>query len=155
MLVRRANHFALSVSNIERSLAFYNGLLGLEVVGRNAAVAEIPGFSTVVRLPHLEAEWALLRLGQDNVFLELMCYREPSGRSLPEGHGPADRGWAHIALEVDDVDAAHDELVRRGVRVLSRPVNLGRHTTFFAQGPDGEIVELLEERSPLPSQWSV
>lgn len=155
MLVRRANHFAISVSNMERSLAFYRDILGLELVGRNTAVAEIPGFSTEVGLPEIDAEWALLRLGAEDVFLEVMCYAQPPGRPLAEDHMVADLGCAHIALEVDDVTAAHDLLVRRGVSVMSSPVDLGRHTSFFARGPDRELVELLEERAPLPAAWRV
>ena len=154
MTVLRVNHVAVSVSDMEASLGFYRDLLGLELVGRNPVVEQLSGFSTVVALPDFHAEWALLRVGEGG-FLELMCYAEPIGQRIWDGHTPADIGMAHIALEVDDVRATWSKLIERGVETFSEPTNLGRHTTFLARGPDREILEILEERAPLPPEWRV
>jgi catechol 2,3-dioxygenase-like lactoylglutathione lyase family enzyme len=77
----------------------------------------------------------------------LWCYENPRGRPLPDDYKPADRGVTHIALEVDDVDAMHARVVNAGFRAKSAPVDLGIHKTCYVHGPDGEIIELLEDRS--------
>jgi catechol 2,3-dioxygenase-like lactoylglutathione lyase family enzyme len=96
----------------------------------------------------VHGEWALLAAGSDRV--ELIAYAQPCGRPLPESHTPADLGIAHLALEVDDIEAAFALIVGAGYSVTNRPVNLGRHTTFYVRGPDGEIVEVLEEHCMEP-----
>jgi predicted enzyme related to lactoylglutathione lyase len=50
-------------------------------------------------------------------------------------------------VEVDDLDDMHRRLVAAGVPVTTAPEDLGIHRTLYARGPDGEYLELLEDRS--------
>jgi catechol 2,3-dioxygenase-like lactoylglutathione lyase family enzyme len=91
----------------------------------------------------LNGEWALLAAGADRV--ELVSYHRPAGRAADGLRRPADHGLAHLAFQVDDVDGMHARLTRAGVSTVSAPVTLGRHRAFYAHGPDGELIEILEE----------
>jgi len=60
-----------------------------------------------------------------------------------------DPGIRHLAILVDDFDAAHEQLRQAGVRFLSEPVNnQGNRLVFFADG-DGNIVHLVHRQKPL------
>ena len=59
-------------------------------------------------------------------------------------------GLRHLAISVDDFDAAYDRLVKAGVRFLTQPGNVkGNRLVFFADG-DGNLVHLVQREKPLP-----
>lgn len=60
-----------------------------------------------------------------------------------------DPGIRHLAISVDDFDAAHQQLRSRGVRFLGEPINnQGNRLVFFADG-DGNFVHLVHREKPL------
>lgn len=61
-----------------------------------------------------------------------------------------DRGIRHLAIAVDDFDAAHEDLKAKGVKFLTEPYNnQGNRLVFFEDG-DGNIVHLIHREKPLP-----
>ena len=51
------------------------------------------------------------------------------------GQTMKDPGLRHLAISVDDFDAAYDRLLKAGVRFLTEPVNnKGNRLVFFADG---------------------
>jgi len=114
------NHVSLLVSDTERALEFYHGLLGLAIDGSR---------------PDLGFPGAFLDAGNAQIhLLELAPPIEAAGGK----HGGRDR---HVALEVVDLEVIIAELERAGVAyTLSRS---GRRA-LFCRDPDGNAVELLE-----------
>ena len=144
MTVRRVNHTGISVTDMERSLAFYRDVLGLRLV-MDMDVERHPGLDTVVGMTDAVGRVVFLRAG--DTLVELWCYSEPRGRPLDASYRPADLGVTHVAFEVDDVDEVHRVVVAAGYHANSAPVDLGLHKTCYVRGPDGEFVELLEDRT--------
>jgi len=61
-----------------------------------------------------------------------------------------DPGIRHLAIDVDDFDAAHAELKKRGVHFYTEAINnQGNRLVFFADG-DGNILHLIRRPQPLP-----
>jgi glyoxylase I family protein len=61
-----------------------------------------------------------------------------------------DPGIRHLAIAVDDFDAAHKRLAAAGVQFLSEPMNKqGNRLVFFADR-DGNILHLIHRERPLP-----
>ncbi len=61
-----------------------------------------------------------------------------------------DPGIRHIAIQVDDFDAAHAQLQRAGVKFLAEPTGTqGNRIVFFADG-DGNFLHLIHRQKPLP-----
>ncbi len=133
---------ALSVSSLERSVAFYRDLFGLEVI-RVLESGPESRLGEVVDLPGCHARIAHLRLG--NSMLEVFEYKEPRGETLPPGRRQADHGWIHLGFRSTDVRADYASLKAKGVQFLSAPVEFrpGVWIVYF-RGPDGEICELRE-----------
>lgn len=61
-----------------------------------------------------------------------------------------DPGIRHLAIAVDDFDAAHENLKGKGVQFLGEPYNnSGNRLVFFADR-DGNILHLISREKPLP-----
>lgn len=138
----RFDHSALSVANMDRSLAFYRDLLGLEVRRILEPNPALP-LGTVVGLPGARARIAHLMLGP--VMLELFEYQSPAGEPIPPTRRQADHGWIHIGLRSSDVRGDYARLQAAGVTFLSAPVEFRpRVWIVYFHGPDGEVIELRE-----------
>lgn len=142
--IRRVNHTGVSVRDMERSLAFYRDLLGLELIF-DSDLDDVEALSEVVGMRHARGRVTWLRAG--DTMLELWQWDAPAGRPLPDDYRPADRGVTHFALEVDDVDALHRRITAAGFPANTAPKDLGLHKTTYVRGPDGEIIEILEDRA--------
>ena len=80
--------------------------------------------------------------------LELIQYHGPSERSQVDSR-PCDSGFAHVAYDVDDVDAAvaasapHQVLPIGEVTVIDKGPNAGRKVVYL-RDPDGVTIEYIE-----------
>jgi glyoxylase I family protein len=61
-----------------------------------------------------------------------------------------DPGIRHLAIQVDDFDAAHQRLEAAGVRFLSEPMNKQGNRLLFFADRDGNILHLIQREKPLP-----
>lgn len=125
-------HIGVTVSDLERSLAFYRDLLGLKLVLRKGTA------SGLGEVAFLEAPGGQLEL----------VMPEP-GVSTP-ARRPEDReaGLRHITLAYDDIEAMMDKLADAGVTVLEEP-RLAYNSEVlekvaFVLDPDGIVVELAQ-----------
>ena len=134
------DHAAISVADLDRSIAFYRDVLGLEVI----RIIECPperGLGRVVGMPGCAARIAHLQSGP--VMLELFQYLEPEGRPLAPDHKQADRGLTHIGFTSTDARADYKRLKKLGVRTFGEPVEFRPGVwLFYFYGPDGEVCEL-------------
>jgi glyoxylase I family protein len=61
-----------------------------------------------------------------------------------------DPGLRHLAIAVNDFDAAHEKLRSQGVQFLTEALSIkGNRLVFFADG-DGNVVHLIYRETPLP-----
>ena len=139
----RVNHTGISVADMERSLAFYEDILGLERVF-DSQVDDIPDLNAVVGMEAARGRVVWLVAG--DTMIELWQWDQPAGRDLPRDYRPADRGVTHFALQVDDVDELYRRVVDGGFHANTHPLDLSMHKTTYIRGPDSEIIEILEDR---------
>jgi catechol 2,3-dioxygenase-like lactoylglutathione lyase family enzyme len=148
--VRAVFHTGLTVSDLERSIAFYRDLLGLELITQWESSQEY--LRTVVGFPDAELRIALLKVpamdgGVSGHHVELLEYRQPRGtRGDPRTCNP---GNAHVAFMVTDLDAMYRDLSGRGVRFKSPPVEIthGRNKgakAVYLWDPDDITLELVQ-----------
>jgi len=139
-MIVRLEHTALSVADLDRSLAFYRDLIGFKVV---RVLEASPGedLGKITAMAGARARIAHLELGE--AMLELFEYRAPRGRPIPPDRRQADHGWIHMGLKSDDVPGDYERLGRIGVEFLGEPVQFraGVWVVYF-HGPDGEVCEL-------------
>jgi len=148
--VTGARHAGVTVSDLDRSLAFYSGLLRLELLWRRRY--EEREIAAIVGVPEATAfDIAFLAIPGSDTQVELLQYHgvEPVSGAVP----PSRHGSGHFCLFVDDVEALHADLSARGVRFRSDgPVEMTAGAnrggkSLYALDPDGYVIEL-HQRPP-------
>jgi catechol 2,3-dioxygenase-like lactoylglutathione lyase family enzyme len=138
-------HTGFHVADLDRSLAFYVGLLGLSLRARH--VVSEPYLGRLVGYPGVEMHVAFLDIPGSEHWLELLDYRNVDRTAIDTGN--ANPGTAHICLTVRDLRAVHRRLVDAGVEFVSAPTmptvgaNRGRLASYLMD-PDGIRIELLQ-----------
>ena len=61
-----------------------------------------------------------------------------------------DPGIRHLAIDVDDFDAAHSQLGQSGVKFLGEPFTVKGNRLVFFSDLDGNILHLIQREKPLP-----
>lgn len=61
-----------------------------------------------------------------------------------------DPGIRHLAIDVDDFDAAHERLKAADVHFLGEPMNKQGNRLLFFADRDGNILHLIQRERPLP-----
>jgi catechol 2,3-dioxygenase-like lactoylglutathione lyase family enzyme len=138
---------AISVASLQRSVAFYTGVLDFdeEEIKDTSTIARLePGMPATTR-----AQTAHLVLGDE--CLDLNEYKSPRGRPYPSHPRGNDREFQHIAIVVSNMDQAFSRLRTAGVRFVSNePQTLpawnkdaGGIKAFYFRDPDGHYLELI------------
>ena len=148
MGITRIHHTAVSVADMERSLVFYVDLLGLDLVF-DSDISPSPPLDAVVGMDDAAGRVCWLMAG--DAMLELWQWDHPQGRPLPEDYRPADRGVTHFAFVVDNVEETFRRIIDSGHSANTEPTDLRMHLTTYVRGPDGEIIEILEDR--VTDEW--
>jgi lactoylglutathione lyase len=119
------------VGDLDRSLAFYTGVLGMRELRRQ----DFPDGRFTLVFVGYGAE-------QENAVLELTHNWDTPAYEMGNGFG-------HIALEVDDAYAACEQIKARGGKVVREagPMKHGTTVIAFAEDPDGYKVELIQKKA--------
>ena len=129
MAVSSFSHVGMTVSSIDRSLAFYVDLLGLRLIDRR------PG-TRGDEVCFVEAGGFMLEL-----------IGPSTGALLAEDVATGRAGLWHLTFRVDDVDAMTDAVRAQGIEIVEGP--RGAHNQriarriAFCRDPDGILVEFL------------
>jgi len=138
----------LTVSDLDRSVAFYSDVLSFQKVSEfEAAGADYEHLEGVFGL---RVRVARLQLGDE--FLELTEYLAAKGRPAPVDSRSNDRWFQHVAIIVSDMDAAYQRLREHKVQFVSsgpqRLPDWNKNATgiraFYFRDPDGHPLEILE-----------
>lgn len=142
-------HASFTVSDIDRSIAFYRDELGLELVHEQEQANEYTRKFVGYPDAHLKvAQFAIpgAEPPPSRHVIELVQYVAPKGEPVhPERFQP---GAAHLAFQVRDTFALYERLSARGVRFISEPVaitagvNRGGATVYL-EDPDGNTLEFV------------
>src|SRR5439155_5839558 len=89
-----AHHTSFTVADLNRSVAFFRDVLGLELLFVREIFAD--HFDRLVGLPKCEVHAALLRIPNSDHHVELFQYLEPLG--TPHSSKPCDPGSCHLCL---------------------------------------------------------
>lgn len=137
----------ITVSDMERALAFYTGVLPFEKVSDDEL------WGTPYEYLHgvfgLRVRIVRLRLGDE--FVELTDFLAPEGRPLPEDSRSNDHWFQHIAIVVSDMDRAYAHLRRQQVTHASTgPQQIPAWNqaaagirAFYFKDPDGHNLEII------------
>ncbi len=126
----RILHTMLRVGDLSKSIEFYTTVLGMTLLRQK----EYP-----------DGQFTLAFLGYgdeaENTVIELTYNWGVEAYEQGNAYG-------HIALEVDDVYQATDEIKRQGGQILrdAGPMNAGKTIIAFVEDPDGYAIELVGKK---------
>ncbi len=127
----RILHTMIRTGNLERSIEFYTQVLGMTLLRRKD-------------YPDGKFTLAFVGYGDEtnNSVIELTYNWGVNSYEVGTGFG-------HLALEVDDVYVACDEIKRKGGKVIREagPMNAGVTIIAFVADPDGYNIELIGRKS--------
>lgn len=132
MQIKKINHAAIVVDDIDRALEFWRDALGLEL----AELREVPAEAARV---------AFLPVGDSEIELVQPVTTDSGMAKFLEKRGA---GLHHICLEVADIEAAMEQLKARGARLINEKPLTGadgrRYAFIHPQSATGVLVELYE-----------
>jgi lactoylglutathione lyase len=121
----------IRTGNLDRSVDFYTKVMGMKLLRKN---------------DYPEGKFTLAFLGygdeSEQAALELTY-------NWGVDHYELGTAYGHVAIEVDDVYAACDEIKRLGGKVIREagPMNAGKSIIAFVSDPDGYMIELIGKKA--------
>lgn len=119
-IVTRVHHTSLPVRDLDASIAFYEGVLGLERLPR----------------PDMGVPGVWLGVGDAQVHL----IHDPARVAVSVEGDPDPRG-RHEAFAVDDLDVTRAYLVERGIPVVGGSRGARQ---MWVKDPDGHVLEFIQ-----------
>lgn len=130
--IKRIDHVAILVDDMDKTLSFWQGALGIELHG-------------LVDVPQEKSQVAFLPVGGTEVELVKPTTDDSGLAKYLEKRGP---GMHHICLEVDDIDGMLAQLKEKGVQLINPEAMQGiggrRYAFIHPKAANGVMVELYE-----------
>ncbi|MBU2548158.1 MAG: methylmalonyl-CoA epimerase [Proteobacteria bacterium] len=130
MKIKRIAHIGVAVADSEKASQFYTDMLGLSLES-NEMVGEL--------------QVHFVPVGGTNIEL---CQSTTEDGVIAKWIAKRGEGVQHVAYEVEDIDAALEELKAKGVPLLDQTPRLGAHKARIAfihpKATNGVLTELCE-----------
>jgi catechol 2,3-dioxygenase-like lactoylglutathione lyase family enzyme len=146
-MISGIHHTSFTVSNLERSIAFYRGVLGMKVTWDSRAEGvqfKGPQADTITGCPGTEQHIVFVAKGDSRI--ELVQYT-PTGKAQVDNK-PSDTGSAHVCFTTDNIQELHQKLVANKARLHCAPQDLGFAWVMYFRDPDGMVLEAVQGTPP-------
>jgi len=131
-MLKKINHIAVAVNNVEEAANFYQNVLGLTLSRVEVVTAQ-------------KTKVGFFKIGDSNI--ELVEPAEPDSPLVKflEAKG---QGIHHICFEVDDIESVIRDFVEKGATMVDQKPRPGAHNTKVAfihpKSSNGVLIELCE-----------
>ena len=130
--IKKINHVAIIVEDIDQAMAFWRDGLGLEIM-------------QIKEIPEQEARVAFLPLGESEIELVEPTSEDSGIARFLKKRGP---GMHHVCFEVEDIHSSLEQLRKRGIRLINETPRRGFDGKLYAfihpESTHGVLVELYE-----------
>jgi methylmalonyl-CoA/ethylmalonyl-CoA epimerase len=134
MTIKRLDHIAIVVEDLQAALGIYRDALGMALAGTQTIAEQ-------------DVDIAFLPVGDSEIeLLQPLTAESGIGRYLAK----RGEGLHHICLEVDDIEATLADLKARGAQLIDETPRTGAHGRIafvHPKGAHGVLIELIE-RTP-------
>jgi len=131
-MLKKINHIAIAVNNIEEAAKFYQNVLGLNLSGIEMVAAQ-------------KTRVGFFKIGESNIELVQPAESDSPLVKFLETKG---QGIHHICFEVDDVEAEVKAYLEKGATLIDQKPRPGAHNTKVAfihpRSSGGVLIELCE-----------
>jgi methylmalonyl-CoA/ethylmalonyl-CoA epimerase len=133
-MIRRIDHVAIVVKDLQHALSLYEGALGLHC-------------TRIEAVPEQAVKVAFLPMGDSEIELLEPTTTDSGVARFLEKRG---EGMHHICLEVDNIEATLADLKCRGIQLIDDQPKQGAHgrvAFIHPNGAHGVLIELIERAS--------
>ena len=131
-MLKKINHIAIAVNNLEETAKFYQNVLGLTLSGVEVVTAQ-------------KTKVGFFKIGESNIELVQPTEQDSPLVKFLETQGP---GIHHICFEVDDVETEVKAFLEKGATMVDQKPRPGAHNTKGAfvhpKSSSGVLIELCE-----------
>ena len=131
-MLKKINHVAVAVNDLDQAAAFYQEVLGLELSGVEVVSAQ-------------KTKVGFFKIGESNI--ELVQPAEPNS-PLDKFLQTKGQGIHHICFEVDDIEAEIAALLDKGATMIDSKARPGAHNSNVAfihpKSSNGVLIELVQ-----------
>ena len=135
-MLKKINHVAVAVNNLEEATQFYEEVLGLTLSGVEVVTSQ-------------KTKVGFFKIGESNIELVQPAAPDSPLTKYLETKG---QGIHHVCFEVDDVEAEVKAFLEKGATLIDKTPRPGAHNTKVAfvhpKSSNGVLIELCE----LPKQ---
>jgi catechol 2,3-dioxygenase-like lactoylglutathione lyase family enzyme len=141
-----ADHTGITVSNLERSLEFWQNIVGFKFSHRAHQTGEMA--SEITGVAGAEIKLAVVKAPGGHR-IELLEYLAPRDRKQHVDLRPCDVGSVHVALSVDNLDAVLQKIAASGWKAAGKPQtlksgpNAGKRV-IYVRDLDGTTIEFMQ-----------
>jgi methylmalonyl-CoA/ethylmalonyl-CoA epimerase len=131
-MLKKINHIAIAVNNIEEASKFYQTVLRLDLSGVEVVASQ-------------KTRVGFFKIGESNIELVQPAEANSPLTKFLETKG---QGIHHICFEVDDVEAEVKAYLEKGATLIDQKPRPGAHNTKVAfihpKSSNGVLIELCE-----------
>ena len=141
-----ADHTGITVSNLERALAFWRDVLDFEFSHRAHQTGKLA--QEITGVAGAEISLAVVKAPGGHK-IELLEYLAPPDRKQHVDLRPCDVGSVHVAFTVDNLDAVLNTIAASGWKAAGKPQtlqtgpNAGKRVVYV-RDPDGTTIEFMQ-----------
>jgi len=140
------DHTGITVSNLERALAFWRDVLGFELSHTAHQTGEMAREITGVEAAEIKLAVVKAPGGHK---VELLEYLGPADRKRHVNLMPCDVGSVHVAFIIEDLDAILSVINASGWKAAGKPQTLqsGQNAgkrVVYVRDPDGTTIEFMQ-----------
>ncbi len=132
-------HLVIGVTDMDRALAFYRDVLGMEVVFETLISGE--PFDAVLHAKRKQ-EGRVVGGLLSGLMVELLSLGSKPATDTPARRGIT--GIQNVSLSVTDLNDTHRRITEAGYPPEQQPFEIGGVRMFFVKDPDGTPVEFIE-----------
>jgi glyoxylase I family protein len=141
-----ADHTGITVSNLERSIAFWRDVLGFEYSHSAHQKGEMAEEITGVKGAELKLAVVKIPGGHK---IELLEYLAPADRKKDGSLRPCDVGHIHVALAVENLEPLLQRIATSGWKAAGKPQTLTKgpnagKRVIYVRDPEGTTIEFME-----------
>ena len=132
MKIEKIDHLGIAVNTIAEGESFWTDVLGIKIEATETVESQ-------------KVNTAFLPIGESEV--ELLESTSPDG-PIAKYIEKKGQGIQHVAFRVKDIDAALDELKKKGIKLIDQKARIGaggaRMAFLHPKATNGVLVELCE-----------
>ena len=153
-MISGLHHVSIGVKDLERSLPFYQEVLGFKkmlynITWKDSAMGQVIGRAVKMRSVLLENDVGGGAVKLVQLFADYEGHIGHKARPIPPDRGWGDAGHLEVAVEASDIERTYSELKGKNVEFLLSPQHWyipgtleGRY--FYLKDPDGVLVEVID-----------